>query len=367
MRFIGRRNHRYDVAIHELFSGPLYKGGGDGWSGGAELQAYRLAYALAERGLRVAQIVLDEPGLPSRVDGVDLITQQGSRRGPRGMRRLPSYWSALHRADASVYVQRCAGFATGAVGTFARLRGRAFVYSVSSDVDLYQGPLTPRDAAIKDIGLRLAHRVVTQTRSQQSIAAAMFGAKATLIRSFSEPVSLVRTPEAFLWIGGLIEYKNPLACLDLAALVPDAQFVMVGTPRAGSEGLAAEVSARAEALPNVRLTGPCPRRELFSLYGRAVALLNTSEFEGFPNTFLEAWACGVPVLALNVDPDGVIAQHGLGAVAGGSPERLVELAQSFWLRRAHPSGGCAAKDYIRREHHSPLITDQWIKLVSELM
>ncbi len=46
----------------------------------------------------------------------------------------------------------------------------------------------------------------------------------------------------------------------------------------------------------------------------AGVLCCTSSYEGFPNTFLEAWSQGTPVVS-TIDPDGLIATRGLGAVA----------------------------------------------------
>ncbi|MCA1656367.1 MAG: glycosyltransferase, partial [Actinobacteria bacterium] len=118
---------------------------------------------------------------------------------------------------------------------------------------------------------------------------------------------------------------------------------------------------------NVCLAPPRPRDELIALYARAVAVVNTSGFEGFPNTFMEAWACGVPVLSLSVDPDGVIERHGLGGVAHGSLERLAELGRSYWMRRGGLEAGAAGKEYIRRAHDPRRIGDAWLDLVRGLL
>jgi glycosyltransferase involved in cell wall biosynthesis len=343
----------------------LYRADDQGWAGGAELQAHYLARALAARGLRVAHIVGDDLALPRRQDGVDLVQQVARTGGPKGTRSARATWDALVHADASVYIQRSAGATTGVVAAFARANRRRFVYSLSSTADLEGGLLSAPEAAVMGLGLRLADRVVTQTAEQQGVAQRRLGVKATLVRSFCEPRSVPHRPELFLWIGGLIDYKNPLAYLDVAELVPQARFLMVATARPGWEGLAVRVRARAEGLANVTLAGPRPRSELLALYARAIAVVGTSTFEGFPNTFLEAWACGVPVLSLKVDPDGVIERNGLGAVAGGSVERLAEFVRAY--ASGHVPDPAAATEYVRREHDPSVIGDAWLEVIRGLM
>ena len=215
-----RRQGKWDVAIHAPLSAALYRADGSGWTGGAELQAYYIARALAERGLRVVHIVAEDPSLPSRSQGVDLLFEPAVRRGPRGTQRVRMLWDVLARADASVYLQRSAGVATGLVAAFARSRRRRFIYSLSSTADLARGPLPRGEAVVKHAGLYMADRVVTQTAEQQASARQSMGEKAVLIRSFCEPRSRANTLEMFLWVGGLIDYKRPLAYLALAREFP---------------------------------------------------------------------------------------------------------------------------------------------------
>ena len=66
---------------------------------------------------------------------------------------------------------------------------------------------------------------------------------------------------------------------------------------------------------------------------RAVASVNTADFEGMPNVLLEGWSRGVPALVLRHDPGGVISAYGLGAFAHGSREGLVSLAREQWRTR----------------------------------
>jgi hypothetical protein len=105
-----------------------------------------------------------------------------------------------------------------------------------------------------------------------------------------------------------------------------------------------------------------PRSGLMPLFDSAVAVVSTSDFEGMPNTFLEGWTRGVPALALAHDSDGVIEREGVGAFAGGSAERLAELARALWRGR-HDQSALArrSRDYTNREHRAEVAADRWIR------
>jgi glycosyltransferase involved in cell wall biosynthesis len=366
-----RRAPRHDVAIHAPFAGHLYAGGEGRLSGGAELQTFKLARALADQGLRVCHVVFAYDGVePGEHDGVTVVTQPPDEFSRHLLLYSRSIAVALARADAAVYVQRTAGFETGVVATFARARGRGFVFSSSSITDVSAKPPMPTwaSAVAFRTGLRLANEVVVQTADQVEQATRRLGRPPRLIRSFCEPQPAADGErEAFLWIGGLIDYKDPLAYVRLAEQAPEARFWMIGTPRGGWEELASEVARAAARLPNLDLLEPRSRESLFELYRRAVAVVNTSAFEGFPNTFMEGWACGAAALSLNVDPDGIIERHGIGSFAHGSSDALAESARGLWDERLRWGPRAAtARRYIADNHDPAVVGADWAGLVRGL-
>jgi glycosyltransferase involved in cell wall biosynthesis len=213
------------------------------------------------------------------------------------------------------------------------------------------------------LGIRLAHRVVVQTAEQAALCQRRFGKSPAMIPSAAESApQRTDEPEAFLWVGRMAPYKRPEAFVALAAAVPEAQFWMVASTTGGvGEEMAAELRRTAGQLPNLTLLDPRARDELPELIVRAVAMVNTADYEGMPNIFLESWARGVPALSLAHDPDGVITREGLGAFAAGSPTELAAAARSMWAAR-HDQAGVAARcrAYIEREHAVEAIVDKWI-------
>lgn len=366
------RRRRHDVAIYAPFAGHLYVPGSSKQSGGAETQMRELGRVLTSLGLSVCHVVFDYGGVPERSDdGIDLVTQPPEEFRRHLVPYARSIVRALSEADADVYIQRTAGFETGVVAAFACARGRALAFSASSAPDLKDRPPLPTAVSLLSFraGRRLANALVAQTNDQVEIAERQLGRTPSLIRSLCDLGPDERAErEAFLWIGGLIDYKDPLAYVALAERVPEAHFWMIGTDRGGEwTALADEVRAAAERLPNFELMPPRSRAEVLELYPRAVAVVNTSIFEGFPNTFMEGWARGAPALSLRLDPDGMIERHGIGAVAWGSPERFANAARELWRGR-HDRAELeeASRRYIAETHSAEVVGRQWLDLIEQL-
>jgi glycosyltransferase involved in cell wall biosynthesis len=219
------------------------------------------------------------------------------------------------------------------------------------------------------LGVRWADAIVVQTEEQVELCQTTFGRSCTLIKSMSErtPRQTVE-PEAFLWVGRLVSYKQPLRYLELARALPDIPFWMVGVPvphTASDRELAEQAMASAADTPNLTMLPPRSHAEVGELMSRAVASVNTADFEGMPNVLLEAWSRGVPALVLTHDPGDVVRMHGLGDFAEGSTDRLVALAAEQWANRgARGQLAERCRDYMATYHDPAVVAEQWAQIIS---
>jgi glycosyltransferase involved in cell wall biosynthesis len=344
--------------------------------GGAEVQATMLAHSLKAKGLRVAHVVYPVPE-PRRVDGSSpTLVERSDWRGDRRLGQLAetgAIWRGLQRADAAAYIVRGSGGHVLAASTFCRARGRRFVFSSSSelDFDFARPDRNQRMLQLYKTSLRLASRLALQTEQQRELALrALPDSDPVVIPSFAEPAPARNgTGQYFLWADRLVEYKLPDRFVELAEALPDARFRMVACPGVETPpGMAERIEAAAQRLPNLELLPPRRRSELLEEMRDAVAVVKTSRVEGVPNTFLEAWARGVPVLSLNVDPDAKIANNDIGVAADGSMERLIEAAGSLWRDPDERTAmGERARRFIQDVHSPEAVADRWVSLLEELV
>lgn len=327
-----------------------------------------LARALSAQGLRTAHIVfpVDDPGeLPGPAPAI--VQRRAWAGSPVGEARRVA--QALVAADASTYVFRMSSPALGLVAAWCRARERGLVFASANDYDftferLRRGPMR----SLYRFGVRRSHAVVVQTSRQVELARSAFPGLEAIeeIPSFAEPATVQSAdPVAFLWAARVVDYKRPLAYLDLAAAVPEARFRMIAMETGETDPeLRAELHRRGAELDNLELLEPRGREAVGRLMDEAVAVVNTSTLEGMPNMFLEAWARGVPALSLEFDPDGRIAEHGLGTVAGGSPGRLAEEARAMWkARSARAAEAEHARAYIARTHSLEAVGERWARVI----
>jgi glycosyltransferase involved in cell wall biosynthesis len=372
---------RHDVTIYSPFSAALLRRS-VGRVGGAERQMLMLARGLVNLGHDVALVVYPVPDPVPDLDPRLTIVERADHAGSEGpllgnLREGIHVARALSAADGKVVVVRTGNPVVGFIAIYCRLRRRKFVFSSASDVDFLPRPGVSRvQSALYKFGVRRADAVVVQSARQVELAQRAFPRTKRLIRvpSFADeapPIGDVPAPTAFVWAGRLIDLKRPMLYAELAAAVPEARFVIVphisgSSPASQLNTFSALERAVAET-PNLELSESLPHTEMMKAIAGAVAIVNTSSFEGMPNTFLEAWSQGVPALTLAVDPDGIIAANRLGVSADGSWERFVAGARELWARRFERSDVAErTRAYVSTAHSHDVVAGQWSELLENL-
>lgn len=236
--------------------------------------------------------------------------------------RISKIWGAMQRADADIYYQRTSDSLTGVVAAYCRLRGRRFIFGMGAMADctrLLPNCPSRRERYLYLYGLYRADRIVAQTECQRRQLRQQFGLDSIVIPSAAPEHRRVDLPDKgdskaphILWIGRFCTEKRPEWLLRVAMACPDATFDVIGQDN--SSPSRSELVTMMQQQPNIRFLGYIPPTELAAYYHRATALLCTSYREGFPNTFLEAWSHGVPVVT-TVDPDGIVSNNKLGICA----------------------------------------------------
>lgn len=307
---------------------------------GEPLQQTLLATAVARRGYDVSMVVADH-GQPDgatweRVTTYKAYSQKAGLPILRFVHpRWTGLWSAMRRANADVYYTSCAGALPGQVAMFCARHRKRFVFRVASDSDCLRGSVLTngwywRDRWMYQQALRRADSILVQSARQQELLLRNFGAHSSiaplLVDAGRSDIGFQDRDIDALWVANLRAVKRPDVLLDVAEQSPGLRFHMVG----GALPVALELfqisQSRATDL-GVHFHGALEYPETNALYGRARVFVNTSDLEGFPNTYVQAWASGTPVVAF-FDPDGIIAREGLGA-AVTTREQMVEAVQGL--------------------------------------
>jgi glycosyltransferase involved in cell wall biosynthesis len=295
--------------------------------GGVERQVALLCRWFAKRGHDVSLITWDE-GYEDGVvvDGVKLIKQCGHDAGIPGLRFFIPRWSslvrALRKADADLYYQNCAEYVTGQVALWCKWNNRSFVYSVASEPDC--DPALPQMSKLRDkllykYGLNHCTNIIVQNTKQKEMLKNGFGLPSNVLPmpcdgpdkiNYRRPSPLNTVHANIIWVGRIASVKRPDRVFEIAKKLPWCKIVMAGGADK-EHGYAKEIFDKALEYENITMVGSVSQEQLKSYYSSSSILCCTSEYEGLPNTFLEAWSYGLPVLS-TVDPDDVISKNEVG-------------------------------------------------------
>jgi glycosyltransferase involved in cell wall biosynthesis len=310
---------------------------------------------------------------PCIVDGATVHRMHAPEAGLPVVRflhpRMTSLWSAMRRVDADIYYQRNSGALTGFVAAFSRWRRRLSLFAAASDADFDLGvPLVRfgRDRALYRWGLRHVSGIVVQSERQREALARYYGRDATVVPScYGYAGKRSRPGSTIIWVGMIKQIKRPELFLELARRCPDYRFRLVGGGVPEESHLFNRIRSEARALPNVEMTGFVPFVDVEKHFDEGSLLVNTSDIEGFPNTFLQAWSRGMPTVSF-FDPAARWQEHAVGEVVS-SLDDMAKCARSLmsdeqrWQRNSS-----VCRDYFAAHHSADRAADVYEAVFARL-
>jgi glycosyltransferase involved in cell wall biosynthesis len=240
-----------------------------------------------------------------------------------------SLYKILCNIKPDVILQHVACAYTGIAAFYCKRHSKSLVWLMASDRDVEKRKVSflPKrlpatiDNYFLKYGIRNATHIVAQTKKQSKILKRNFGRAAdVVIPNFHPTEKRVYSKShkfTVLWIANIKKLKQPEIFIQLAkecSAYENIVFKIIGRREdtVWGNNLLAEI----EQLNNLEYLGEMDIDEVNEQIGKSHLLVNTSIFEGFPNTFIQAWMREVPTLSLNVDPDNVIQKNNIGCYAG---------------------------------------------------
>lgn len=286
-----------------------------------------------------------EPDLPTNGYTAVQIGEPGDMPKIGYMADVLCLYRQLKALKPDVVYQRVACGYTGIAAYYAKKNNIPMIWHVAHDTDVTPGSAIYGRHPVRrflekrsvEYGIRNASGIITQTDSQAATMLEHYGVERTeVIANFHPSPNEVidkSGPLQVLWIANVKPWKRPEAFVRLAQALSDlknVQFVMVGAPPDGSGDQAwgeALLNSIADT-PNLDYRGQLAHDAVNELLAKSHLFVNTSEQEGFPNTFIQSWMREMPVVSLSVDPDDILETAKIG-VHAVTEERLADAVREL--------------------------------------
>lgn len=357
----------------------LIGGNGGDAVGGAQLQQILIGSELAQRGHEVFFVEYEAEYKRERtIDGISIVTiPRPSGSSPsRAFSATTSILRVIRRTDPDVCFRRVLDFGILPLSIACSLSERRFVYNIAHDDELTSNPhmfsegikSTSPYLWANRLALSNADAVIAQNDHQRQLAESVLNTNVYSIPNcyssdHAEPISWEHSSPIIFWAARFQPWKQPKLVAKLASELPEVTFVMAGGP--GDETLFNTLKRRGKEQDNLEVLGHVPFAEIDRYFSAADIFLNTSDAEGFPNTFLQAWAQQTPIVSLQVDPNDILSSNEIGFVADGSFSRLQDkISQLTGDSDEVAELGRAGYEYLRQHHTIEAITDRYEDLFS---
>lgn len=238
------------------------------------------------------------------------------------VKQIKTFYQVFNKVNADVYIQMTLNTYSGIIALYCKKAHKKMLYLVASDREVNgTSPIlqNPIRAFMANQVFKSATHIISQGRYQQNQLLKR-NIKSAIIPSFRhiENIKYHDNSEAkhHLWVGRSDPVKRPELLLELAKCFPSEKFVMISQQSTvSSDEYYTNLVNQANKIKNLTFLQFVESKQMNDYFFYAKTLINTSSYEGFPTTFIEASKNCTPILSLSVDPENFLTMHKGGLYA----------------------------------------------------
>lgn len=302
--------------------------------GGAEYQIFLLIDFLSKQqsNLKIYFIYEDNGLKISNNLGVKLLPLKklklNKRLGDRWFLHRKGIQKYLNEIRPDIIYTRFYSSWSGIAADYSQKNNCIHFWALASDKDvtrlkekvLFTKPLNRIENKWVRYAYKYANHIITQNNFQQEMLKTEYGREGVLIRQSAEECvsnfNLKSTEKIRVcWIANLKPLKQPELFIQLANEFKEdngIEFIMIGRSEKQYHSLLDDAK---KTIPNFSYFGELSNDNVNNQLLSCHILVNTSEYEGFSNTFVQAWMRKVVVVSLNSNPDNLLSDNQIGFLA----------------------------------------------------
>jgi len=339
--------------------------------GGAQIDQYLLGKALRKKGYEISFVFHDYGQLAEERlnDGIMLYKSYPPKNSQflpfQFFRAAKRIYQTLRKINTDICFIEGANFELFVVALYCRFYKKKLIYRLASDIEAdgryekenyFQGWLYK-------MGRNLSTIVITQTDKQYKLLKQRKIESQVITNAYYIQHSKGNLNGPILWVGRLICLKRPEIFLDIAELFPDEKFVLIGQMESIDQIYAASIIERIKKIKNIRYIPKVDFSEIDRFFQQSSVLINTSTYEGFPMTFLQAMSFGVPIISFGVNPDNILGEIGGSCVS--SIKQAVQSIKYYRETNAWETTSKLSQNYFCANFSLDLVIAQYETLFKE--
>lgn len=360
------------VCLVSFFAYPLFNPKYGVIFGGAEVQLFNLSQELSSDH-EVSFIVGDfGQNIFESYNGINVISSVvlGEKYG--FLKKIKSaiiQIIAMRKSGADIFIKRAAGPEVGIIAFYCKLFHKKFIYMTAHEIDC-SGEYKRKNwllGLLYEFGLKHADIVITQNTDHKKMLMDNYDIDADILPSgYDIPQMRTEAGDYILWVARLDDWKQPEIFIKLARLFPNENFVMVA-PFSGDKDYAEKIKIDAEKIKNIKFIPGVNFSGIDQYFKFAKLFVNTSRYEGFPNTFVQAAMHGVPIISLNVNPDNLIEKNNIGFCANNDFMEMKKYTELLLKDQGmYNTVSANAYKYAKKNHDIQEVYSKFINILKKL-